>query len=398
MEHNRQPTSNWKNSHGHTLTFWTVLFSCCSVAWDVTADSTTQLEDNINTSVEQDTTTRNRSLDATSFTPGLWPTLASWVPGLLLHGSGVFAAGDTNTGLKLLMLEGIGLLGMVGGAAVLASTGASRRLAGPTTAVIVAGFGLFAGSFLADLWGASFGGKTHQPSLIVPAITLALGYRHVQDAQFSYHHLTRLQVRLWLDHWLLDAVGWTGLDDRNHRIRATIGYRLFGPAPRYSRAGDGSFAQLTLASTYHAYLNEGFTTLSGELAISGRYDLVRLGQSLSGSFVEGELGWGREFINYDLPGLSVDEDANDMLLAGIGFGVYLGNPRYNHGEVTLYYDHRRDDYTGGMIYGYAGHVGLGGLWVICPDQRGDGWALRGEVEIGSAFYGGIDLLYRWGAR
>lgn len=76
---------------------------------------------------------------------------ASFVPGILVHGSGHFVSGQTRTGWKLLGAEGIGLglaLAGVGGTAI---TGATRRFIAPMVLGIVTGGALLMISALADI-------------------------------------------------------------------------------------------------------------------------------------------------------------------------------------------------------------------------------------------------------
>src|SRR6476659_8021063 len=68
---------------------------------------------------------------------------AAIVPGLLVHGSGHFVAGDTRGGYRLLALEGIGLGTLALGFVPIVATGASRRFVGPAAALSVVGAGLF---------------------------------------------------------------------------------------------------------------------------------------------------------------------------------------------------------------------------------------------------------------
>src|SRR6185295_16305047 len=87
-------------------------------------------------------------------------TAAALVPGALVHGSGHFALGESETGGALLAAEGAGLGMVLGGGAVLFLSGASRYLVGPAAVVTILGVGVFGASFGADLYGtlASDGG------------------------------------------------------------------------------------------------------------------------------------------------------------------------------------------------------------------------------------------------
>jgi hypothetical protein len=76
------------------------------------------------------------------------------------------------------------------------------------------------------------------------------------------------------------------------------------------------------------------------------------------------------------------------------FGLYLGDPARPHGEIELYYDHRHDDYAGGLLMpglvsGVFGHVGLEGVFRVT-----DRWGVAAEAQAGSAVLGSLSLVYR----
>ena len=52
-----------------------------------------------------------------------------------------------------------------------------------------------------------------------------------------------------------------------------------------------------------------------------------------------------------------------------------------HGEVALYYDHRRDDYAGGLALGggFLGYFGAAGRYELAS-----GWGVTAAGELGSA--------------
>src|SRR5687767_2236597 len=70
-------------------------------------------------------------------------TTAAVVPGLLVHGTGAFALGDTRTGLRLLKWEGAGLGMFLAGGLGLVFTGASRKTVVPFSLLTMQGLGLF---------------------------------------------------------------------------------------------------------------------------------------------------------------------------------------------------------------------------------------------------------------
>lgn len=324
------------------------------------------------------------------FEPGVWPALAAVVPGVLIHGSGHYVAGDTETAAELLIAQGVGLGMILVGGGVLAASGASRRLIGVTSTLALSGVGLFFVPMLPDIYGAATGGRDAPPARL-PRLTARLGYAWVYDPQFAYDHFSTVGLDARLGPVTLASSGWIALDDDNVRLRQRVDYRMLGD--NLGPVADGSALDVQTAVTWHRYGSDGFSVLSGELALDGRYDLRNLSPTLDGSFVIGALGWGMELYTYDVPGLGFAEDIAEMLLLRFGWGLYFAGRR---GEVSLYYDHRKDDFAAGLGVeglggGVPGHLGLAADFAI-----DEAWAIDLDLQVGSAYVAGIGLRYRYG--
>jgi hypothetical protein len=332
------------------------------------------------------------------------PAAAAVVPGVLLHGSGHFAGGDRPTAWRLLRAEGLGLGLMVVGVGGLAVTGASRRTIEPFIWTTAAGGGLFATSWLADLYGVlAPPGGTGLPLLVTPTLEARLGTRYVADPTLAGAALAGAALDLRAGRWRVSPGAWFAADGvRNDRFEAALAFRINGP-----RAGavaapavDGSFIDLVAAGIHHRYdeqlagpLAAAFDVTSFELRADGRYDLRRYAPSLAGAFVEGSAGVGIGAYHY--PAAATTE-ANTLLLARFGFGLYVGRRTDRWGELRLYYDHRHDDYAGGFKMaglgsGTIGHFGVDGRAFVTAR-----WGFRAEVEVGAAWVAGVGLVYRYG--
>lgn len=324
--------------------------------------------------------------------PGPLSIGAAVIPGVLVHGAGTYVAGDKAGGKALLYAEGIGLgLILIGGGG-LAITGASRRLAGPLTYTTGAGAGLFLGSWVVDLYGAATGGREVAPGRALPSYQLAAGWRYVYDPQFEYRHFAHLDGQWRLGATAFDATLWQAVDDGNQRISGGVSHRLLGDIKDRQR---GDHLTVRGGAIWHDYDTEGFSTLSLEGALSGRLDLDAIGDAFRGAFIDASGGWALEFYDYDLPGVSLGEDTFDLLLMRVGLGAYLGGGPYG-GEISVYYDHRRDDLAGGYSadgigVGFLGSLGLAGVIPI-----NDHWAIDLDAQYGSAVILGAGLRYRGG--
>jgi hypothetical protein len=312
-------------------------------------------------------------------------------PGAIVHGTGHYILGRPRTGTLLLVSEGIGVLALVGSFTVLALTGANRDLVGPTIGVAIAGGGLFGISWFADIYGSAVPENARGASPAkAPFLVAELGYRYIHDVAFRYRSFAALGLDARYDRFRLVPSAWRALDDDNGRYRLLAGYRFIGPTPS-RMAESGSFVDVELAATHHAYDSDGFDVTTGEGFASSRLDLADVDPVLRGSFAEFGLGWALQSINY---GSARDE--NPVLLGRFAFGAYVGDPAGTGGEVRGYYDHRHDDFVAGLKVaglgsGAIGHFGLDGRWFF--DDR---WGISLEAQAGSAVLFGGSLVMRQG--
>jgi hypothetical protein len=320
------------------------------------------------------------------------PVVASVVPGLLLHGLGPLAAGDTRTAGRLFAMEGTGLGLLLVGGAPIALTGASRRLIGPLYTVCLAGASLFSVSAMANIYSTVAPAFTPGVAAArLPPLELDFGYQHVSDPSFDYRHFLALGATARLDLIRLEGAARLSPDDGNMRVRLGGAYRVLG-APEQERGGaDGTALDVEAGGVYHRFPTEGFVMTSAELGLRGRYAMARMSPRLEGSFAEVGLGLALQGYSYFGP---VGEDAlHEQLLFTFGYGVYLGRSGPLRGEALLYYDHRKDDYAGGLKAGAGvpGHFGLRGRVLL--SER---WGVSAEVQAGSAYVARLSAVYTLG--
>jgi hypothetical protein len=328
--------------------------------------------------------------------PGVLAAGVALVPGFLLHGAGSFSIGDRKAAKRLISAEAAGLTVLIISGALIAQTGTARRLIGALTPLAIAGFGVFALTWLADIYAASTGGRDAYGPRFVPNVELQLGYLYVHDPQFRYGSFATLRGELRASAFRASPEAIVALDDDNQRFLLELGYRPVGRTPA-RRARDGSFVELATGVRYHRFGSDGFAVISSEWHVDGRLDLARVGPSLRGAFVEGQLGAALELYQFDAPGSRVENNAFGLLLARFGFGVYVGTgPR--SGEAQLYYDHRHDDFAAGLgvsgiASGIVGHFGLSARYFVTR-----AWGASALLELGSALVAGVSACYRFAPR
>ncbi|HEX8697599.1 MAG TPA: hypothetical protein VF815_02065 [Myxococcaceae bacterium] len=320
------------------------------------------------------------------------PVVASVVPGLLFHGLGPLTAGDTRTAGRLFALEGAGLGLLITSGIPIFLTGASRRVIGPLYAVALAGGSLFSISAMANIYSAvSPAFEPGVPAASLPPLELDFGYQYVSDPNFDYGHFMALGVTTRLDVVRLEAAARLAVDEGNARVRLGGAYRLLG-APERARGGeDGTAVDLEVGAIYHRFPSEGFLVTGGEMGVKGRYAMARMSPRLAGSFAEASVGLAFQGYRFFGP---VSEDAlHQQLLFTFAYGVYLGRGGPLKGEAMLYYDHRKDDYAGGIKggAGVLGHFGLRGRMLL--SER---WGVSADVQAGSAYVTRLSAVYALG--
>jgi hypothetical protein len=284
-------------------------------------------------------------------------------------------------------------MGLAGaGFGTLVATGASRHLSPPIFALPVAGLGLVFISWLADVEGVSLTAPG-SPALDAPVLEARVGTRYVYDPTISYGALLGPALDWRWRGLRLSPSAWIATSGHNTRLDLEAAYRPWGPRPDRS-AADGTYTEAVLEGVHHRF-RESFDLTIVEASGRGRVDLRRLGATLDGSFAEWGLGVGWVFTHYQVG--AHETDAAGLLLARFGYGLYFGHAPGRTGEVVAFYDHRHDDYAGGLKVtglssGAAGHVGLEGSFFFLP-----GWGLRAEVQAGSAYLAGLSVVHRVGA-
>lgn len=339
--------------------------------------------------------------------PSPLPEIGAVFPGVLVHGTGPWLQRRGQTAERLLWLEGAGLLTTFVSGYVLARTGAARDLVGPTALGAVAGVNMFGLSLLSQLyatWAPADGFGA--PRRVLPQLESRVGYLYVEDPQFAFRHFVTARVdgRLGPWHVAAGAAGAPGRD--NERVELYAGYRLFGAsAPlvgeRASPARDGSYLEPVVGYSEHHFDPDGFVDRVLELKVEGRLDLQRYLPDVRGAFFQGEAGYARQWFAFDLPGVS-DVTATSLLIAHVGFGLYLGgrgapDTLATGGELEVYYDHRHDGFAGGLKVrglgsGVAGHFGVLGSYQLTPR-----WGVNVRGEVGSARTVGLSLVLRAGS-
>jgi len=331
--------------------------------------------------------------------PSPLPEIAAVLPGLFVHGSGVWLQGRNQTAARLLLLEGAGVLAILASGVILFQTGAARDVVGPTALLAVGGVGTFGTSFAANLyatWAPRDG--LGAPLVRLPALESSLGYLYVYDPQFPQRHFVTAQLSGRLGPWHLAAGTSRSTIGGSDRLELLGGYRVLGPRGHgAAAASDGSYLEPRVGVSEHRFPDDGFSSLVLEVALEGRLDVERYLPDVHGAFFQGEAGYGRQIFRHDLPGPN-PTTSTSLLLAHAGFGMYLGNRAGDGtgGEVELYYDHRHDGYAGGLKVnglgsGPAGHFGLRGNYQLSPR-----WGVRAHGEAGSAYVLGLDVVARLG--
>jgi hypothetical protein len=296
------------------------------------------------------------------------------------------------THARIGIAQGAGLGGVAAGLGGVAVTGAAFDLVGPFIGLSIAGGSALFTGFLAHGYALlAPPDGTGAPDREPPWLEAELGHRYVHDPVFEFRHFAVAGLSWRTGRWRLSPDAWLAADDDNWRLRLGSAFRLLGPRPG-SPAEDGSFLDVEVAGLHHRYGTERFSMSTLDLAVAGRLDLRRFAPGLTGSFAELALGSAWSAYHYD--GLTTED--TKVLLGRFAFGMYLGHDPAGWGELAVFYDHRHDDFAAGAKLpgigsGAIGHAGLRLRTAI------DGpWGVGAEFAAGSAYVGGVSVLYRMG--
>jgi hypothetical protein len=322
---------------------------------------------------------------------------AAIVPGIVVRGAGHFVLNEPGTPTRLLFAELAGLGLIVAGGVPLITTGASRYLVGPSTAVVVLGVGLFGASFAADLYGtlASDTGAAGSRVRPPPWLETELGYRYIDDPLFTYEHFVFERISMLSGPLRVTPSAWFSTAGDNTRYRVEAAYRLLGPTPSpRSIEVLNDHLDVVVGVVQHRYAPQGFVRSSAELALDTRYDLGHVGPTLRGAFVEAALGYSIGRIDYDIPGVHPIMQMDSLLLARVGFGAVLRGKSMPGSEISVYYDHRHDDFAAGLLMpglgsGVIGHIGAEARWFFSRNL-----GVTALAQYGSAFVGGLSVVFR----
>jgi len=333
--------------------------------------------------------------DAASDRPrrGLLPVAAALVPGLVVHGSGHFVAGDREAARRLLAAEAVGLGLVVAGIAGLSLTGASRKTIAPFIVLSAGGVALLGGSGLADLYGVVAPAGGWGQALAEPPVEAALATLYVRNPTLPYRWVTGARVKAWAGDWFFAPAAFATTDRQTLRFELRLGHRVWGAAPGDGRPAD-RYIDVSAGLLHHRELRGSgpFDHSTGDVSVAGRYGLGSLLPSLAGSFAEWGVGAAMGAYRYGGPAPSTE--ARDALLMRLGFGCWFGSSEAPRGELLLFYDHRHDGFAGGMKVvglgsGAGGHVGAEASVHLLAS-----WGLGFEFAAGSAHVFGLSLRYQ----
>ena len=308
------------------------------------------------------------------------------VPGVVARGAGSFVAGESRTALRLAAMAAVGVSAMVVGGLPTGISGGNPYLIVPAVPILVAGTGVTLSSWFSDVWVAA-GGRDHGVRATAPW-AIEVGSTWLRDA-LRDRALARVGARIELGRVDLGLTGW--LDAGGDAFEGLLGarVRILGTAASGRPIADNSRLVVRTGVRARTDAADRVSVVTGEVELIGRLDLHRLDRALAGTFTELSTGLGVQRAAYRA-GAS---DVGSVLLGGFAWGAYLGH----RGEARVFYEHRRDHLAGGLVALRA--AGFLGSFGVSADVRITGpWAVRGELEIGSAWVSTLAVRYQGGPR
>jgi hypothetical protein len=311
---------------------------------------------------------------------------AAVVPGFIARGIGSYVAEKPRVAKRLAITGAIGLGAMVIGGLPVGLTAGNPYTVVPGVPLVVAGAGLFMGTWFSDIWVAAGGDRVHSTARAPTPWSLELGTTFVSDP-LRDRSLVRAMGRYVLGRVELGAGGYVDVGGNEIAGLLETRVRILGAPSTGAPIADGTRLELRAAVRGRNDDDDRLSVFTGEAEAILRVDFRRLARELDATFVELSSGLGFDYVRYRAD----VTDLGSLLLGRFAWGLYLGR----RGETTVFYDHRRDLLAGGIPAGRAaGFVGSIGANL---DLRLFGhWAARAELEYGSAYVGALSLRYQGG--
>lgn len=313
--------------------------------------------------------------------------VASLLAGPIVPGVGHYVAGETTEAHQLLILGGAGVGLSLTGIAGLAVTGASRYTVVPFGTFLAAGVSAISVAWLSDLFATTMPVRFRaRPHPYVPRqldVSVGVEPQYVPGQRATLYGVAAIDYRSHPLRYGLDTrVATLG---RGHRLGAESGLQFY-------RTG-ASFGEIALRAEWGQATGSRVRATTLEAVVRGRLHLGDWLNTLHGSFVD--WGWGLALANYRYS--TGQRNWHDMLRLEAGWGLWLAP--LGSGDVTewkIYYTHRRDDLSGGLLVpgigaGNLGAVGSRFSFWVTPQ-----WGGTLDITLGASLSGRVTLDYRWG--
>ncbi len=306
--------------------------------------------------------------------------VAAIVPGFGLRGIGSWIVGERRTGKRLAKVA-VGSLVVAGAAGSLVGLTHANPWTMFAMPLVLAGAGGLLTSWVEDIWIAAGGSALAAGPRAPASWSVELGETWQHDV-YRERLLQRAAATVAIGRF---GAGTAAMIDTNGES-----WLVFGDV-RARVYGDATCADCIVARVGGRVQRDRadrVTQVVGEVELMGRLGLARFDKNFRSNFVELSSGIGVNRITY----ASMVSEVESLLLGRFAWGSYIPG-----GEVTVYYDHRRDGLAGGInAWRASGFIGSFGA---TAEVRIDGpWTLRGEFQIGNAYLSTLALAYRGGTR
>ncbi len=303
---------------------------------------------------------------------------AAIFPGFVLRGAGSWVAGEKRAAVRLaggaaggLVLAGIGG-GLVGG-----SNGNPYTM--PAVPLVVAGVGGILTSWVEDIWIAAGGAAVHAGPRPPATWTLEVGETWQHDA-YRERIYQRVAATAERGRFQARTSGLLSFTRDAWLVFADVRARVLGDA------ACATCLRVRAGGRLQRDRDDMVTQLVGEVEVEGRLGLARFDRAFHSTFVELSTGLGANRITY----ASMTSEVESLMLGRFAWGAYVPG-----GEITLYYDHRRDGLAGGIDAWRASGF-MGSFGATADIGVGGAWSLRGEFQLGNAYLTTLALTYRGG--
>lgn len=260
---------------------------------------------------------------------------ASIFPGVLLHGSGHYVAGNKKEGLSMLKWSGIGLGTTIAGLVGMGLTGGADELMPILIPVTFMGFGVFMSTWLLDIMGTANLHGTQELTHPYQETYFLMNYVDQDNNRNNLSRFINYQSQIGFDRFFVQLNYEHELDGKYNEFHLKGGYNLLQKK---------DYQLYIIPEFKYRHSSEGFGIYQGHLLGELELNMGNIWKSLDGIYFTNELGYGTQIFQFNN---SNETFTNSLMIIGQGLRIHASK----YLDISSRYKRREDELVGGRDFG-----------------------------------------------